>query len=280
MWAFGTRLNQEAITSLDFDPARLNNPDPINNYSSSLAMTWPVYDSGQTWYGLQQAELGRDTATLFSDRTRQQVIAETTIAYLGVLVARENQIIIRQVVETALSHLKLVQSRYNGGFVAKSDLLRAQVHIADLEQQLTEAISQTDISKCRLNVAMGVTSGLDYGLATPLEAGDPMAGTLESWITTALANRPDLKQLALQKSIAEKEIDKSRAARTPMVSLIGNYEINSEDFQDQGSNYTIGAVASLPPVFRGENIVKNQGSPGQPETDPGHAQANRAADLC
>ena len=58
MWAFGTKLNQGVITSEDFDPARLNDPSAVNNFASSFVLAWPVYDSGQTWYGSQQAELG------------------------------------------------------------------------------------------------------------------------------------------------------------------------------------------------------------------------------
>ena len=253
MWAFGTRLNQQSITATDFDPDRLNDPGSITNYASVLSVTWPVYDSGQTWYGLQQARLNQESAVVSADRARQQVTAGTIIAYIQVLLARENQQVLDQLLETARSHLKLIQSRYNGGFVAKSDLLRAQVHMADLEQQMLEAQSQIDIARCNLNVAMGIGTDMYYTLISPLEPGNPVAGSMDSWIRSALSNRPDLKQLNLQQQIAQKEIDKSRSLRHPSVNLAGNYEINSEDFEDTGSNYTIGAVVSVP-LFTGGRI--------------------------
>ncbi|WP_459918015.1 TolC family protein [Desulfocicer niacini] len=253
MWAFGTKLNQESIAAADFDPNRLNDPNAITNYSTMVAVNWPVYDSGQTWYGVQQAGLNQEAAALSQERTRQQVIAGTVTAYIRALLVRENQAVIQQILETARTHLKLVQSRYNGGFVAKSDLLRAQVHIADLEQQFSESKSQTDIAKCMLKIAMGGAGNLDDTLTTPLEAGLAMTGTLDEWISKALAHRPDFKQLKFQKQIADKERDKARASRLPSVSLSGNYEINSEDFNDSGTNYTVGAVASLP-LFTGGRI--------------------------
>ena len=212
MWAFGTKLNQESISSQDFDPARLNNPDSITNYSSGLFVTWPLYDSGQTWYGLQQARMNQDAARFFTERTRQQVIAQTITAYIATLFARKNQSVVQHILETARSHLKLVQSKYDNGFVAKSDLLRAQVHIADLKQQLAEARSQADISNCRLNVVMGIGENLSQTLSTPLDAGNPISGALDAWISKGLTHRPDFKQMDFQKQIAEKEIDKSRAA--------------------------------------------------------------------
>jgi outer membrane protein TolC len=253
MWAFGTRLNQEAITAQDFDPGRLNNPDGITNFGSGVNMTWPVYDSGQTYYGIQQASLGHEAARLFSDRTRHQVIAETIMAYIGVLFAREYQQVVRQTLETAQAHLKLVQSRFEGGFVAKSDLLRAQVHIADLEQQFSEAKSRTDIAGCRLNVAMGVRDLQEFTLSTPLKAEAQVKDDIETWTAKALERRPDLKLLTAQKEIAKKEIEKSKAARYPSLNLSGNYEINSEDFSGTATNYTVGALVSIP-LFTGGRI--------------------------
>lgn len=253
MWAFGTRLNQQSITATDFAPDRLNHPDSITNYGSVLSLTWPVYDSGQTWYAVEQARLNQESAVVSADRVRQQITAGTITAYIQVLLARENQQVLSHIRETAGSHLKLIQSRYNGGFVAKSDLLRAQVHMADLEQQILEAQSQTDIARCSLNLAMGIGSDLYHTLTSPLEPGSPVAGDMDSWIRSALSNRPDLKQLNLQQQIAEKEINKSRSLRNPAVNLAGNYEINSESFKDTGSNYTIGAVVSVP-LFTGGRI--------------------------
>lgn len=253
MWAFGTRLNQEAITSQDFDPAQLNNPAGIGNSNASLSVVWPVYDQGRTWYGLQQARLNEDVSLLYAKRARQEVMAGTVIAYIGTLLARENELVIRQVLETARTHLKLIQSRYDGGFVAKSDLLRAQVHIADLEQQLAEAKSQVNIAKCRLAVVMGIGGDLDLSLTSPLEPGDPLSGDIDAWIHKALSNRPDLESLTLQKTIAQKEVDKSNASRHPLVNLTGNYEINSEDFEDRGNSYTVGAALSLP-LYTGGRI--------------------------
>lgn len=253
MWAFGTRLNQEAITSQDFDPSRLNNPAGIGNSNTSLSVVWPVYDQGRTWYGLQQARLNEDASRLYAKRAGQEVMAGTVIAYIGTLLARENAIVLQQVLETARTHLKLIQSRYNGGFVAKSDLLRGQVHIADLEQQLAEAKSQVNIAKCRLAVAMGLEGELDRTLTSPLAPGDPLEGNIDSWIHKALSNRPDLKSLTLQKTIAQKEVDKSNASRYPLVKVTGNYEINSEDFEENGNSYTVGAALSLP-LYTGGRI--------------------------
>ncbi|MGE0086331.1 MAG: TolC family protein [Desulfococcaceae bacterium] len=245
MWALGTRLNQERITAADFDPGRLNNPDAIDNFATSVSVSWPVYDSGRTWYGRQQARLNHEAVNFMTNRVRQQVIGRTIMSYVGVLLSDENLKVMEQTLETARTHFSMVESRFKGGFVVKSDLLRAQVHIADLEQQRLQAQSQTDISRCMLNVAMGVDGNMRYELNSPLEKGKGPDESLDVWIAKALSTRPDLIHLKLQENIADKEVNKARSAHYPSVSLEGNYELNSEKGDDFGDNYNIGALVSL-----------------------------------
>jgi len=253
MWAFGTKLNQEQITMQDFEPARLNDPDPINNFASTLSLNWSLYDSGQTRYGRKQAEIGKKTAGLMLDRTRQQVIAQTVAAYIGVLLAQKNLSVIEQTLETSQAHLKMVRIRFENGFVVKSDLLRAQVHIADLEQQRLQAESQVQVAQSFLNAAMGVPVDNLFKLSSPLEAGNEVDGSLENWMERALSLRPELKQLQNREMIAREEINKSQAAHHPSVNLMGNYEFNTEDFSEWGNNYTVGAVVSLN-LFSGQRL--------------------------
>ena len=74
MWAFGTKLNQEVITSENFDPERLNDPDAIDNFAATVSVSMPLYDRGKNWIGLNQAKLDHDAFSLSADRIRQQVI--------------------------------------------------------------------------------------------------------------------------------------------------------------------------------------------------------------
>ena len=36
LYAFGSKLNQERITQMDFDPAKLNAPDAISNFATKI----------------------------------------------------------------------------------------------------------------------------------------------------------------------------------------------------------------------------------------------------
>jgi len=253
MWAFGTKLNQASITQSDFDPERLNDPDAIDNFASTFLLSWPIYEGGRTKIGWEQAKQNSSIAALTLERTRQNVIARTAAAYVGLVLAQKNIMVTKQALETSNANLNMIQSRYNSGFVVKSDLLRAMVHIADLEQQHLLVESRFKINEAMLNASMGFGEATPLNPVTPLTIRSEIHGTVDTWIDTALSKRPEMDTLRLEEGIAKKEIAKSQSGHYPDVSLIGNYEINSEDFGDSADNYTLGAVVRVN-IFSGNRI--------------------------
>ena len=255
MYAFGTKLNQEMITQADFDPRLLNNPDPINNFASDVSVSWSVFKGGRTKLGWEQSKLNLQTATLTLERTRQNVIAKTAKAYAGLVLSQKNIMVTKQALDTSQANLNMIRSRYNRGFVVKSDLLRAEVHIADLKQQQLLAQSRYKILEAMLNAAMGSGKADALNPVTPLTIGSDVAGTIDSWNATALSKRPEMENLRLEEKIAEKEVKKARAGHYPDIDLVGNYEINSEKFDDSANNYSIGAVMRIN-IFSGNRILE------------------------
>jgi outer membrane protein len=253
LWAFGNRLNQETVTQADFDPARLNHPDPLNNFNSALSVEWPVYQGGQTRIGVNQAKLDRQAQDLFLTRTRQEVIALAATAYTGLVLAYHHLDVIHKSLETASLHLEMIRKRYENGLAVKSDLLRTQVHIAELDQDRIQAESRISMAMAALNAAMGVPGDSNWRLATGLVKGEPVPGPIDEWIGLSQSRRPDMQYLLLQEKIAEDEIQKSRAAHLPNINLIGSYELNSQDFRNSGDSYTVGAMLRVN-LYSGDRI--------------------------
>lgn len=258
MWAFGTKLNQSSITAPDFDPDQLNNPDAIQNFNTVLGMSWSLYDSGRTWHGVRQAEMGEAAAGLFLDQARRQTIADAAVAYFGVLMGQENLSVVDQSLKSARAHLKMAQDRFDTGFVVKSDLLRAQVRISELTQERLQAESRLAVARAALNAAMGEPVDRGFHLATPLSAGKGIDTPLERWVEASLAHRPDYLGMKQQEAIAREEIRKTRAAHLPSVDLFGNYDVNSEDWSDTADNYTVGAMVRLDLYSGGRDAAKTR----------------------
>lgn len=245
MWVFGQMLNQGAITQEDFDPARLNDPPSIDNFNTMVWMNWPLFDSGQTWFGRQQAKTAHQASAAGLDRSRQEIVLQTVTAYTNLVFAKESVAVVDQALKTAKAHLSLIENRYNSGLTVKSDFLRARVHISELEQQQVEAGSQYLIARSALSMVMGEELSADILPTSLLEQVETPAKELPEWIDKALAGRPDLQQMKFQEQAARTEIKKNRSAHLPSVNFNGSYEINTEDFKDTENNYTVGASVTM-----------------------------------
>jgi outer membrane protein TolC len=161
------------------------------------------------------------------------------------LLAMQNREVVDQSLLTAQAHLKLIQDRHRTGLAVKSDVLRAQVRIADLEQQRLTADSRVQVAQAMLYAAMGSEDAGPIEPQTPLDKCVLLEGGLNHWMDLGLSKRPDLKQRELEQVIARKAVRRSKAGHWPRLALQGNYEFNSEDFSDSHDNYTVGAVMQL-----------------------------------
>lgn len=255
LWAFGTKLNQGVITAQDFNPDLLNEPDAIDNFATALTLSWNIFDGGQTWIGWRQARQNLEAGNYALKRTEQEVIAQTAIAYMGCLLAAENRNVVVHALETARAHLKVVEDRQRSGLAVKSDVLRAQVRIGELEQQRLQAESEVQVALAQLGAVMGRPEAVPstIHLAGAFEQRRPTQGNLDDWIQQALERRADLKQLELQEAVARKQLARARAAHYPTLALQGNYEVNTEDFSDAQDSYSVGAVLKVN-LFSGQRI--------------------------
>lgn len=253
MWAFGLKLNQGIITQKDFDPALLNDPSAIDNFNTMLWMTWPLFDGGQTWFGSRQAGLAHEAAAASLSRTRQEIVSQTVVAYTDLVFAKESVAVVNQALKTAEAHHRQIENRYLSGLTVKSDLLRAKVHVSELEQQRVEAESQYFIAQAALCAVIGEGAPGDVAAVTPLARKEVAEKSLNEWVDKALTGRPDLAALKFQEESARTEIQKSKAAHWPSVNLNGSYEINTEEFDETAENYTVGANVTLN-LFAGDGI--------------------------
>lgn len=243
--AFSTKLNQENFTPQDFAIDRLNRPNAINDFATNFTATWPLFDGGQSWHGWRQAKLGQEAAGRALERSRQEVIARTADAYAGVLLARESLTVIASAMAAARAHLSAAETRYGSGLAVKSDLLQAQVRLADLEQQKLLAQSQVEVARSALNAAMGIPDPVRFELSGRLPAESGPGDPLETWLATARERRLELQELDLREAMAREEIEKARSGHLPNLDLVGNYQIHTEDFDGSADNYSVGAVLTL-----------------------------------
>lgn len=224
-----------------------------DSWSNSLRLSWQLYSGGRTESQISQAKQGLTVANAGMEKTKQQLRLDTTVAYFSVLQARNAVRVNQETVDSLRQHLTNVQAKYDAGVVAKSDVLRSEVELANAEQNLTKAQNTYDGAVVSLNNLVGYAQDTELALKDELsETTDTR--TLEECLQQALKNRPEIQQAEANVAIAREGKDIARSSNLPSVNLSGTNSWNDSFLPDDDNRWSVGLSASWN-IFDG-NITK------------------------
>ena len=224
------------------------NYDGTKSYTNSFSVAIPLYTGGKIENSIAASEYGIDVADLTMEATKQNVRYQTTAAYYSILQNR-NLIQVRQeAVDTLAAHLKNVNAQYTVGTVAKSDLLRSQVELANAQQNLINAQNDYDISVAAFNNIVGLPTN------TIVNASEELTYTkyelsLPACTEYALYHRPD--GLAADRGVkaAEAQMNAAKSGWQPSLTAQVSRNLGGDGpFKTNGSvdnnSTTYGVVAT------------------------------------
>ena len=216
-----------------------------NNYGNNVTLTLPLYTGDKVESAVKQAKLGHEVANLGLAKTKQQLKLDVTTAYYNLLHTRNLVVVAQEAVNNLTEHLKNVQAHYEVGTVAKSDLLRSEVELANARQNLIKAQNVASLAEASLNNLIGLPLDSELVLAEELQY-QKVEITLEECISYALANRPEAAQAKLAIAIAEEGRDIAKSGYLPTIGLSARNEWSDDKFPGfENDNWQVGASLSL-----------------------------------
>jgi len=149
------------------------------------------------------------TVLIEVDQAYYQALAADTVLKVSQAVLDNRRLVLRQVSTLAQSALK-----------STLDVSFADVAASDAELSLVRAENDAQAARARLSAALGAPQTEQFELAD--EALPPMlAPDMESLVSQALTERPDLAALRLRRDAARRFVDAERALSRPTISLMG-----------------------------------------------------------
>ena len=257
VYVFGTLLTQRQFTAANFALGFLNTPPALDDFRTAFVATMPLYDAGQTSRMVRNARLQSQSAQKGKDRTRQEVVFQVINAYLNDALAQENVRVAKSAVETTKSDLERANARQASGLAVPSDLLSAQVQLAQAEEDLLRAQNAVELAHAALNVAMGVPEDAPTSIRASFSEASFVAGSLEERQAKALAVRPDYAQAQLGRQQAVNGMRMARAEFLPKVNLFSSWEADNQTFATRGgNNWVAGASLNFNLFDGGEKIAR------------------------
>jgi len=252
--AFGLKLSQRNATFDDFGisqytgvgnvaPTALNYPDPVTNYNTRLELQIPLYNGGMISGYVDQAHAYIKAAQAGNQAARQQVIFHVIQAYQGVHTARAYVNVAQQAEAAAEAYVKTTQNLLNEGVVVRSDLLFAQVNLANVKVNLQEAQrgEAAAIDQLHLLLGMPLNEELEIG---PDFTPTALSGDVATLQDEAVATNPGLLAMRNQLDAAGAGVKVAGADYYPHFNAMVRQDWNAPTFQQKASSYTVAGVLS------------------------------------
>jgi outer membrane protein TolC len=207
-----------------------------DNYNWIIEARQPIFAGGGILASYLASKIGEGVAYAEETAMYQDVIQEVKVAYFDILRAQRLLEAAAQSVKMLEAHRDVAQNYYKVGFIAKNDLLYAEVELANGRQALIKAQNAVALAKARFNTL------LKRRIFEPVEVVDileykPLKQSLEECLNIARESRPELIVSKLRAEQASKAVRVAQSEFFPSLSLVGNYAKFGDDASVSGSRY-------------------------------------------
>jgi outer membrane protein TolC len=241
VFVFGTLLEQGRFGPQNFDPRLLNAPPSINNFRTAVTLQVPLFNQLQTDTRIAQARLGQQQADQQRDLVEQQIRFEVIRAYYGVLVAQARKEVAEEAVKTAAADVKRIRDLFETGLVVQSDLLAAEVQLAEFHQQQIQAAGDVVVAHAALNTALGLPVSTPQKIEGALIERTFDIADQEELIRLALLHRPDYARAGLAVRANEQGVRSALGQFLPRFDLFATFGSSGQGLMSGSEDYTVGA---------------------------------------
>ncbi|MFH1177033.1 MAG: TolC family protein [Acidobacteriota bacterium] len=242
--AFALRLNQERFAFADFMNADPNRPNTLDTAITRLEVSMPLYTGGELAGRIAQAQLAADAARSQQTWAGNMAALAAADAYVMLDQAQELASLLERARDTVKAHVELARAYVDEGMLVRSELLRAEVELARVEDLLEEARGRVRVAGANLAYRLGVEQTAVFEL-DPLPAPAPLDEELRGWLASA-AERQDLAAARQLLRAGELEEGVRRAAFLPRIGVVARGDLVDDSlFGGHGGSTAVMAVASL-----------------------------------
>lgn len=206
---------------------------PQDEYAFVLTATQPLFTGFGLMNGYRLADLGLDAARINEKLTRLEIIYKAKEAFYLLLKARKILDVVEETVSQVSAHRDVAANFYEVGLIPLNDLLKSEVELANVKQELVSAENNLELARSNYNLV------LHRPVNSPVEIVDifsymPFENNLDYCLAVANRNRLEVKIATLQVKMAKTEMRIAQKDYFPTVTLQSNYYQLGTDWDVHG----------------------------------------------
>ncbi len=235
-----------------------------NVYAGAITLTQPLYMGGKIRAYNKITKYAEELAQQQHQGGMQEVIMSTDQAYWQVISLVNKK-------KLAEGYLKLLQQLDSDvekmiaeGVATKADGLSVRVKVNEAEMTLTKVEDGLSLARMLLCQLCGIDLSSPITLADENMEDIPLLTPETHFdMSTAYANRPEIRSLELATQIYKQKINVTRAEHLPSIALMGNYMVTNPSVFNSFENkfkgmWNVGVMVQIPIWHWGEGIYKTK----------------------
>ena len=234
-----------------------------NNFSATSSVT--IWNGGFIRNDIRQKNLEIESANLNILTSVNDITLQITQAYLNILLAKETVVYAQDLINTTVAQVDQGRKEYEAGSIARNAYIELQAQLATDKYNLVTAQSAVRQNKLNLKVILQLPYQDSFDIISPdTVVSKEVVPNLDSVVTIALRDRPEIKNGQLGIDISGYDLAKARAGYLPVLTASGTlstgYSNNGSDayFQQLDNNFfqQVGLNLSIP-IFTRRTVKTN-----------------------
>lgn len=231
-----------------------------NNYANSLTASLPIFTGGKLSGTIKQAKANYQYNEVGVQRTYNEMRSTVTDGYFKMLQADNMQKLSAESVTRLEDHLKNVQAQYDVGVVAKVDVLRSQVELANAKQTLIQAENSYQVAEANMNKIVGLPMDTTLQLDNLL-VYNAYDQNMDDCLAYAAEHRPELMQAKYNVDAAKGALMVARSGHMPQVAASATQQWSDSNWPgDEDGKWGVGVNVSLNVFDTGVTLSKIHGA--------------------
>ena len=216
-----------------------------NQHSNTVSASMPIYTGGKLSGTIKQAKAGYLISEQGLQKAYNDMRTTVTNGYFDMLQADNMQKLGRESVTRLADHLKNVEAQYEVGVVAKVDVLRSQVELANAKQSLIKAENAYQIAEANLNKIVGLPMDTQLKLDNILVYA-PYENDMQYCLDYAAMHRPELEQAKQNVEAAKGALRVAISGHMPQIAASASQNWNDSNWPgDENGNWGVGVQVTM-----------------------------------
>ncbi|MDB5001084.1 MAG: transporter [Mucilaginibacter sp.] len=196
-------------------------PTSANAYLGTVSVNQVIWAGNKLRYARESTNLLTQVSRLDAENDKDQIAYSIINSYYNLYKVLQGKKVVEQNLATIDAQIKQSQRFFEQGLVTKNDVLRFQLQRSNIELNGIDLENNRRIINYNMDILLGLPENTQLNIAQITEANRD-AAPLANYLDTALANRPELRQMDLRTRVAETNIKNIKANTTPTLSASGS----------------------------------------------------------